>query len=455
MSENIEVRQAEAAEYSSSVAGSSSSVVSSSSSVAGSSSSSALPSAESPSSSSIAAGDSTSAASAAAATTTIQDAGATLITTTKPSALIPTATVQSSSRTPSSTPSVPNVTSSKFSSSASQKGSYSSGTLAGAIVGSIAGTCLIALLAFFYLRRRKGKIARGTTRSSTTDTSEIPKHPGTIQSRFLGTTAAVPYEKHTPVPPAIGSQLFDLASYIPSPADDSAVCMRIQTLFDQASLHIDNYYSRPNPTVRLTPNAIVSLNKFDSPFLPSPLATLLSNPRSQRPALTHALVRALLHAIQPGSQTGSLLPPCFSMSPKKQLSGGIDSDDYQAMFAWRMLTASMFTRSRDVQRPISVVPQGVAITALAESFNTAFAPYSDPHLSEAGRLGHLQSVVEATAELGAWLFAQPCSFEFRWTPLVTPLNQVIVSPAVVKVGDEQGRALSVPHTLVEETLARI
>jgi hypothetical protein len=132
-----------------------------------------------------------------------------------------------------------------------------------------------------------------------------------------------------------------------------------------------------------------------------------------------------------------------------------DIDDHRAVFAWRMLTANMSSGSVDNQEATSVSPPGNAISALAESFNTAFAPYSDPHYSDADRLSHLKSVVRAAAELGAWLFAQPCSFEFRWTSLVTPLNQVIILPAVVKVGDEQGHPIPVPHTLVEETLARV
>lgn len=190
----------------------------------------------------------------------------------------------------------------------------------------MAGTFLLALLAFFYLRHRRKRIyPDGMDQSSIAVTTETPKQPAQIQSHFLGANPAASHEKHTPFPPAIGSQLFDLASYIPSPADDNTVCTRIQTLFDQASLHIDNYYSHINPALQLTPDVVACMKKLDSPLLPSPLATLLSNPRAQRAALTHALVRALLQAIQPGNQTGSLLPPCYTMSSKEQETNGVDS----------------------------------------------------------------------------------------------------------------------------------
>lgn len=125
------------------------------------------------------------------------------------------------------------------------------------------------------------------------------------------------------------------------------------------------------------------------------------------------------------------------------------------MFAWRMLTSRLYAQIHGIQGPTSMEIQGDAITALAKSFTRAFAPYSDPNFSEAHRLGHLTSVVRAAADLGSWLFSQPCFFEFRWTSLVTPLNQLIIFPAVVKVGNEQGCRLSVPHTLAGETSARI
>jgi hypothetical protein len=169
--------------------------------------------------------------------------------------------------------------------------------------------------------------------SSISVTTETPKQPAQIQSRIFGATAATSHDKHTHIPPAIESQRFDLASYIPSPVDDNTVSTKIQTLYDQASLHIDNYYSHTNLALGLTPDVVACMNKFDSPFLPSPLAILLSNPRSKRAALTHTLVRALLQGIQPGSQTCSLLPPCYTMSRNKQETSG---DDFGTLLTSRI-----------------------------------------------------------------------------------------------------------------------
>ncbi|KAJ5218401.1 uncharacterized protein N7498_000500 [Penicillium cinerascens] len=457
MSETFEVQQERAAESSSAAAyaeSSSAAIHSESSSAAIHSESSSAATPSESASSKVGASESSSAENPAAAIT--PGPSASLTTATKSSALIPTTASQSTPGTLSSAPSITNVASNNTLPSGSHKASYSGGTLAGAIVGSIAGTCLLALLAFLYLRRRRERNhSPEMTRTSFAVTSDTPKQSGQIHSHFLGHTVASTQENPSPpISPVIGSS-FDLSSYIPAPADDNAVCTRIQTLFDQASLHIDNYYSYSNPSLRLTQDALACTIQYDSPFLPSLLATILSNPRAQRPALTHVLVRALLEATQPGSRGVSLLPSCYKLSPQQQETSTFDLDDHRTMFAWRMLTAHLYSRSHGIQGSTSMEIQRDAITALAKSFTTAFAPYSDPSFSEAHRLGHLTSVVRAAADLGAWLFSQPCFFEFRWTSVVTPLNQLIMFPAVVKVGNEQGRRISVPHTLVAETTARI
>ncbi|OQD84031.1 hypothetical protein PENANT_c014G10933 [Penicillium antarcticum] len=411
MSNTLEARQAEAAQTSSSAE---------SSSVANSSWAAAVSSSTLPSVASSSAGvsDSTKTSTNPSAT---PDTSSVLPTATTSSGLIPTSPAPSSSRPPSNTPSTTNIPNGNAQSSSLHKSGYSGGTLAGAIVGSIAGTLLLALLAFVLLRHRRKRnhpdaMAQNSTISVTTET---PKQPTQIQSRSFGVTSATSRDAYPQIAPAVGLQHFDLASYMPIPADDNTVSTKIQTLFDQASLHIDNYYSHANPTLQITPEVVACMNKFDSPFLSSPLATLLANPRSKRAALTHTLVRALLQGIQPGSQTWSLLPPCYTMNlDKKEISGNM-FDDHRAMFAW------------------------------------PFAPYIDANFTVEDQLDHLTSVVRAAADLGTWLFSQPCSFGFRWTSLVTPLDQVIIFPAVFKDGDEQGRPLRVPHTLVEETSVRI
>lgn len=119
------------------------------------------------------------------------------------------------------------------------------------------------------------------------------------------------------------------------------------------------------------------------------------------------------------------------------------------VFAWRLLTSHLYLRNGP-----SPIPDD-QIALFAERFTRAFEPYSNPQFSEADRLRHLTSVVKAASELGIWLFSQPCAFSFRWTGATSSTSQVVTLPAVVKVGDEQGRRLAVPQIIVEKTISRV
>lgn len=120
-----------------------------------------------------------------------------------------------------------------------------------------------------------------------------------------------------------------------------------------------------------------------------------------------------------------------------------------------MLTAHLHNRDRSSEEQLAAA-RGHATTSLAQSFTSTFAPYSDAHFAESDRLDHLASVLRAAADLGVWLFAQPCSFGFRWSPRSGPAaDRIAVFPAVVKVGDELGRRLLVQQVLAEEVTARI
>jgi hypothetical protein len=267
---------------------------------------------------------------------------------------------------------------------------------------------------------------------------------------------------------------FDLSPYVPEPADDNTVCMRIQSLFDQAGLHIDNYYSRPDAALRPTQEDNVHIIDFESPFLGTPLVSLLSRPRTQRAVLTHVLIHTLLQSIRPGNQARSILPACYRLDRKTRESESLISgtsllpsfennatnitgfigaaDDHEA-FAWRMLTSHLYTRGQTSQSTDLVV-HNENIMKLADDFNRTFAPYGDPRFSDADRLAHIHTIVRQASRLGIWLFSQPCSFDFHWS-MVSKSNQITLLPSVVKIYDEQGRHLAVPQRLLDETKAQI
>ncbi|KAJ5431803.1 hypothetical protein N7445_008301 [Penicillium cf. griseofulvum] len=395
---------------------------------------------------------------AAATTTTTSSSktfGTSVETTTLPTSLGYTQPIgNSASRTssivanPSHTPTDKVVTPI---SSQSNRG-FTSGTLAGAIVGAFAGGCILALFAalLFFRFRKKSREPRDKGRDSAFFEKDSAKVSRQAVNPFAGSSTMAHSETPPPqVATASKSHHLDMSTYIPQPADDNSVCMRIQSLLDQASLHVENYYARIASNPPLTQDHLARLSHYDSTYLPASLITMLSNPRSQRAVLTHALVESLLRAIQPGETEDSFLPP-YAQSPRKQGSEMADAATDRTEFAWRMLTSFLYASKNHSPN----LPRD-NMMAFAEKFTKAFEPYSNAQFAEDDRLRHLVTISKSAADLGIWLFSQPCSFKFRWTTDGVSGDKMVVLPAIVKVCDEQGRRLAVPETLAEEETVRI
>ncbi|KAL4993433.1 hypothetical protein BDV10DRAFT_198330 [Aspergillus recurvatus] len=305
----------------------------------------------------------------------------------------------------------------------------SSGALAGAIVGSIAGTALLTLLlAFLFFRRRRTPPAGG----------EIENGAGlSTKSGAVVSTAAMPRET--------SDESFSLAAIIPHPADDEAVRSRILTIIDHASLHADNYYGASSPSARRSQDAIARLAEYDSDSLPAPLATMLGQRGIHRKAIAHALVYKLLQAIRPG---GELLPKLLAAQPQVD---GVTASTGHALFAWRMVTAHLYNHGANNRDPTHAAARDRAASSLAADFTSAFAPYALATFSESDRVSHLSKLAASTAELGIWLFAQPCTFEFEWNK---GQDEFAVVPRVTKTFDEQGKRLPRPQLLIEAVQER-
>ncbi|KAJ5918353.1 hypothetical protein N7454_010728 [Penicillium verhagenii] len=331
----------------------------------------------------------------------------------------------------------------------------STGALAGGIVGAFAGGCILAfILAFLLLRKRKhSQYPPAKDEDSGVISSVAPKGATQRVSQVGGASLAASqagkpsYLKSL----AAGAGTFDLAPFIAEAADDSTVSTRVQTLFDQVSLHVDNYYSTSGQQRRLTPEAVAQINQYDSGVFDTSLPTVLSNSRPQRPILTHTLLYAIMRAIQPQAQ-GSLLPACYRLGPEANGRDTLDTDD-RSVFAWRMLTSHIYA-SKYSAIPAQLEAQNDSITRFANAFTEAFTPYSDPQFNEADRLVHLTSVCRAAAELGVWLFSQPCFFELGWLTSSSS-SKIIVFPHFTKTCDEQGTPLAVPQTLLQPVTRQV
>ncbi|KAJ5698127.1 hypothetical protein N7462_000132 [Penicillium macrosclerotiorum] len=350
----------------------------------------------------------------------------------------------------SSTPSA----SLKTSSSSHGSGKFNTGTLAGSIVGAFVGGFILAAIALFFFRprRRRSDHSEGPP-ASALDTSNIQKGPtqSVIRKSPEPVIAVQSQNRLSSFSPGSETSLLDLSPFIPNSADDGAIYLRIQSFFDQASLHVDNYYSRPRSQVSVAQYDVASINEFESSLLGAPIITLLENTRSQRAIITHLLVHKLVQTFQPENQTWSLLPENYRITVNQNQK--LDQNHPRALFAWRMLTSYFNSQSHGFRQESPPVPDD-AITRIAEHFVHAFEPYSDPQFSEDERMSHLKTVVRTAAELGTWLFSQPCSFEFRWQNPGLPQSQIVVLPAVLKTLNEQGKPLIVPQVIVEESVSQ-
>ncbi|KAF9882739.1 hypothetical protein FE257_005330 [Aspergillus nanangensis] len=338
----------------------------------------------------------------------------------------PTTPSISSTQSPSNNSTSQSPSNNPTSQSSGHGNRVSNGAFAGAIVGSIAGTVILTLLlAFlFYRRRRKSAVVEAAENKSDSST----------KSGAITSTNAIP----------AGKQLsFSLAAITPHPADDETVHNRILTLIDHATLHVDNYYASNSPPVHLTQDAVALLGKYDSPFLPEPLVTILQGQRgNHRQVIAHALVYTMLRGIQPG---GELLPKVLAAQHAAEAEVFSPLNE-EALFAWRMITAYLYNQSTDKADYTHTSARTQAAQALAADFTSAFSPYALRAFADSDRMRHLANLAISTAELGVWLFSQPCTFEFVWKHGQT---DIAVTPEVRKTFDEHGIRLATPQILIE------
>ncbi|KAL3468917.1 hypothetical protein BJX99DRAFT_265703, partial [Aspergillus californicus] len=375
--------------------------------------------------------------STTASTTTDSTSSGTLPTMSGPPVTVPSNSRSTSTRTTAET-TMPTIstthratTTSSPGSNASSSSGVSDSTLAGAILGSIFGTAiLILLLTFLFIRRR---------RQSTQTTSPEDNTPEK-QTLFTDTNPmGVPVSNNkNPAAPALA---FSLDSIIRTPAEDSAVRDRIMTLVDRAEIHVNIHYA-PTSSVHLSHEAKAKLAKYDSDALPASVMDMVDKSSDRREIIKHVLVRILLKAIRPG---GQLLPCLFALEPEiENVTPSID----KALYTWRMLTAHLYSQDSHTLNPKHKVARARAIQTLIREFTSAFAPYAreTSASAETKRNADLEIVANQASEVGIWLFAQRCGFEFIWERSLAGFSVV---PDVVKVCDEDGVRLEKPFAVVK------
>ena len=91
------------------------------------------------------------------------------------------------------------------------------------------------------------------------------------------------------------------------------------------------------------------------------------------------------------------------------------------------------------------------------TFSTAFKPWQSNSHNDEKRTANLAEVLQNAAETGIKLFSQASSFEFDWRGETSDpgANRVTVSPAVLKVQDNQGKQISRAQVMVQKEVAKL
>ena len=178
------------------------------------------------------------------------------------------------------------------------------GTVAGIVIGVALGVALITFFATFLALRRRGG-SRGKTRQK----SDIDGGPsGAARHQTLSSEPKQPFVTQT----SSGSNSID--GFLPQSADDKTVQNEVKTVLDQIELHVENFYQNtPASGSRL---ADAELAVFDSPYLPTSLASLLQQTNNSIPIIKHALAQFVTACITtPSDPDWSLLPEDFVLLP--------------------------------------------------------------------------------------------------------------------------------------------
>lgn len=123
-----------------------------------------------------------------------------------------------------------------------------------------------------------------------------------------------------------------------------------------------------------------------------------------------------------------------------------------------MFTAHIYAQTQaNSNDPGHDADRNQAAEFLAARFTAAFRPYSFPSFTVEERVEDLRGLAISAADLGVWLFSQPCAFEFVWeTGRSSGIGagtgssgEFSVVPKLVKVGDGEGVRLATPQVLFE------
>ena len=118
---------------------------------------------------------------------------------------------------------------------------------------------------------------------------------------------------------------------------------------------------------------------------------------------------------------------------------------------WRQITALLMSHTYSTTGLSTSDPRRRNIDDLTEALDVVLSPIVS-RMHDASRKQDLESLIVRAAHYGWLLFSQPTAWMFDWedgSAGAEKAGQLVVLPALVQTGDEQGRVHKAPRVFSE------
>lgn len=320
----------------------------------------------------------------------------------------------------------------------SNSNSISAGAAAGIGIGcAIAGALIAAaILALLFRRRRRHDPARSEA---------IPLN---------GFAAA---DKTAISSPDVSSPVGLIERNLPQPAEDQALGGELSRLGTAIKNHVQSYYHTNNVVGSVDQAALGVIAAGNMPLIASTLASLLTNPTTRLTAIRFCIAWVAISRIDPSCEPSrSFLPPEIAGCLVSIAGAREDPSTRMAFLSrWRAITASLLQSKYGGGNFGSYDPRNQNLSEALQALDTVLSPFMAEKRDERARTQNLEEILKRGARFGFLLFSQPSTWELDWNaPPSAGRGVLAISPALVQVGDDNGRRLPRPRTVEEHDLAR-
>ncbi|KAL8932064.1 MAG: hypothetical protein Q9216_006977 [Gyalolechia sp. 2 TL-2023] len=320
----------------------------------------------------------------------------------------------------------------------SDSNSVSPGAAAGiGIACAIAGALIAAAILALLFRRR--------TRRNPARSDAVP----------LNGFASV--DKAVVSSPDLSSPTGVIERNLPQPAEDQALGGELSRLGTSIKNHVQSYYHTNNVVGSVDQAALGIIAAGNMPLIASSLGSLLSNPSTRLTAIRFCIAWVAISRIDPGCEPDrSFLPPEIAGCLVSIAGAREDPSTRMAFLSrWRAITASLLQSKYGGGNFGSYDPRNQNLSEALQALDTVLSPFMAEKRDERARTQNLEEILRRGARFGFLLFSQPSTWELDWN---APHNEgrgvLAISPALVQVGDDNGRRLPRPRTVEEQELTR-